>query len=372
MELKANTVLRESGEETEFSSRWEVLELLQSTRYRNSYLARSLRDDLTDHRVTLTVCRYEKRLLTNENYVENVRRRLLHEAEMLTLPLNFLPEPVDFFTCKNTQEKFGGKSGKMLRGIEPVLITETFAGEPLDVLIGREKRLPEERALRLGLRLCDLLIDLHRWRVLAYELRAEDILVDASDHDRIWVASCANYQKSDEGGVVVRDALVVPLTDFGFAAPEVEEGRASLDRRSDIYSLGALVLYLLTGIKARDHRTGEQPARSAIESFSAETQAFLGRCLSNGPKDRFPDAKAARSALSKAITRFQGSGALRASKKVRRALSPSSMSVRHSSTPAPYKPRSAIFDLVKIVLLPVLLPFIILRWLLLDVSNRRR
>ena len=375
MELEANTAIRENGPETEFSSRWEILRPLQATRYRSSYIARSLREDLADHKVTLTVCRYEERLLGNANYVENVRKRLRHEAEMLALPLNFLPEAVDLFESRNRQEKFTFSGGKQLAESEPVLVTESFAGLPLEELVAKGT-LDEVRALRIGLRLCDLLNDLHRWNVIALELRPEDLLIDETDHDRMWVASCANYQRTSAKGTVDAQSLVVPLSDFAFAAPEVEKGSGRLDRRVDIYSLGAMVHYLLTGITARALRLEKKPSWRAIGHLSLETQTFIRRCLALDPVARFDETKSARSAIRSALVNALevAEGRKGAQRPLPAVTAPGALAVEKAARTTTAAPADdpLLPGLVKIALLPVTAPMQALRWIFSDPTGSAR
>ena len=371
MELVAKKTVHEPGTQTEFSSRWEIVEPLQSTRYRNSYRARNLREDLAGHHVTLTVCRYEERLVSNANYVENVRRRLRHEVEMLALPLNFLPEAVDYFVCQNDEDDFPDRPGTPFGSDEPVLVTESFSGVPIDELIGHGP-LDEVRALRIGLRLCDLLNDLHRWQVLAYELRPEDLLVDETDHDRIWVASCANFQKSDEAGRVSPKSLVVPLTDFMFAAPEVEEGRGRLDRRSDLYSLGAMLYHLLTGRDPRQQRTAKKVSWRSIGHLSLETQTCVRRLLSVDPAGRFDDTKSTRAALRRALTSAieVAEGRVPARRPLPPVTAPGAAAVERAAQQCAKqnaKPDEALVPgLMKIALLPLTAPARALKWVFAD------
>jgi serine/threonine protein kinase len=294
MKLKAGSVVVAAGAPDEHSSRWEVLEPVQTTRLRESYLARSGQPECNDHKVLLTVCRYNPRLLANQEYVDNVRRKLLHEAEMLTIPHNALPEPVDLFMTENDQDQFQFSEADHYRRTEPVLVTEALHGKPLDVLITEQGPLPEARALRIVRKIADFLAELHDHGILAYELRPEDILVDVHDHDRVWIGSCANYQVTREG-VVRPGELVVPLSDFAFTAPEVEVGVQPLDRRSDLYSLGALLLYLLAG---------KPPAQVSLSSLplSPETTWLLGSCLAPLPRQRLSSCAELHEALDDAIT----------------------------------------------------------------------
>ena len=303
MELKKGAVVRAIGPDHEHASKWRVLKLVQATRHRSAYLAHNAHPELEDHQVIVTTCRYDPRLLGNRGYVDNVRRRLLHEAQMLTIPHNVLPEPVDLFLTKNSQDSFSFGEAERYRDTEPVLVTEPYYGTPLDELVTRHGPLDQRRALRIGLKLCDLLEDLHRRNVLVYEFRPEDIMVDTTDDDRLWILGCANIQKMGTAERVRVQDLVVPLSDFTYTAPEVEAGAKPLDRRSDIYSFGALMLYTLTGHKPRQF-IGEQGHNEAVYSLRELSPAIcqmLGRCLSFDPAVRCSSPKEVRAALREAF-----------------------------------------------------------------------
>ncbi len=306
MKLKIGAVVQEIGPNNEYASKWEVVKLSQSTRHRTSYLARNAREDLDDHYGTLTFCRYNKKLMDNQSYVDNVRRRLLHEAKMLTIPHNVLPEPVDLFQIENTQDRFSFPGGDRYQNKEPVLVTESYHGKPIDTLVKEEGLLKERRALSLGLKLSELLGDLHQRKVMVYELRPEDILVDDTDHDRLWVVGCANFQCMDKDSRVRRKDLVVPLSDFSFTAPEVEAGQGPLDVRTDIYSFGALLLYMLTGKQARDLLRGDDSYQAVygLRHCSPETCRLLSRCMATVPEDRFRNFEEIRSVLQEALARL--------------------------------------------------------------------
>jgi hypothetical protein len=174
MELAPGTIvaaIAAAGEEGEHTSRWEVLAPFQVTRLRSTWFARSAAPDFSDHRVLLTVCRYNPRLLGRREYVDNVRRRLMHEAEMLTIAHNALPEPVDLFLIDNDQDAFSFPEADRYRRTEPVLVTEALNGRPLDAWVSISGPFTERRALKVARRIADLLGELHGQRILAYEHR---------------------------------------------------------------------------------------------------------------------------------------------------------------------------------------------------------
>jgi serine/threonine-protein kinase len=92
-------------------------------------------------------------------------------------------------------------------------------------------------------------------------------------------------------------------------SPEQAGGEVNLDPRSDIYSLGAVAYFLLTG---QPPFAGRSPSRMVAAHIyeppapvsnhrpdvSEDLQAVVLRCLAKGPADRFPDAESLGIALT--------------------------------------------------------------------------
>ena len=91
-------------------------------------------------------------------------------------------------------------------------------------------------------------------------------------------------------------------------SPEQATGDRELDERSDIYSLGAVAYYLLTGrppfdgeaaigvmiAHARDPVVPPSLVRAGIPE---DLERVVLRCLAKDPADRFPDAASLERAL---------------------------------------------------------------------------
>ncbi|MCU0661324.1 MAG: hypothetical protein MUC50_03250 [Myxococcota bacterium] len=303
MKLQPGTVVKEVDKTPHYPRRYRVLSVAQTTRCHTSYFCRSESEELKDLTVLLTVCNYNPRLLGKRQYVDNLRARLEHQGQMLTTPENALPEPVDFFRIANTEDVFQFEGGEEYKQTEPVLVTERYHGVPLDRLINDKGKLKERRALEIALGLCKLLANFHKHGVLIYELSPEDLVIDETDCDRPWLLSAANHQYMKSNGKIAVGELVVPLTDFAFTAPEVEAGRDSLDARSDIYSLGALLLYMLTAKKPKEViQEGQRPVAAiyALPGLAPETIKLLYRCLAPEPAYRFQDCAAMEKAIVEA------------------------------------------------------------------------
>jgi serine/threonine-protein kinase len=99
----------------------------------------------------------------------------------------------------------------------------------------------------------------------------------------------------------------------GFVSPEQALGRNQLDVRSDIYNVGAVAYFLMTGRLTFERtsviemlhahaREPFVPDYLFTEAVPADLQRVVGRCLEKDPDRRYPDALA----LDKALAACQG------------------------------------------------------------------
>jgi eukaryotic-like serine/threonine-protein kinase len=112
-------------------------------------------------------------------------------------------------------------------------------------------------------------------------------------------AATAVAHLSDEGQI-----LGTPL----FMSPEQALGRHELDERSDIYSLGAVAYYLLTGKPPFDGqseigtliahaREQVKPPSRVNSDIPHDLERVVMSCLAKSPAERFPDAASLERAL---------------------------------------------------------------------------
>ena len=90
-----------------------------------------------------------------------------------------------------------------------------------------------------------------------------------------------------------------------FSAPEVLHGQP-LTQRSDLYSLGALLYLLLTGVAPEEQtswiRTPAQKLRERTQRVSKGTEELVLRAISPDPSERFQNADEMSEALQQQIT----------------------------------------------------------------------
>jgi serine/threonine-protein kinase len=94
-----------------------------------------------------------------------------------------------------------------------------------------------------------------------------------------------------------------------FMSPEQASGDDAVDGRSDIYSLGAVLYYMLTGqppfmsdnpLKVMIAHASQEvvPPRQLNPELPAELEEIVLRCLEKDPEHRFQDVSALRRAMN--------------------------------------------------------------------------
>jgi len=217
-------------------------------------------------------------------------------------------------------------------------------GEALSTRVQREGRLPTGEAVRILSELSEALGYAHGRGVVHRDVKPENILLELPQ----------GVVRLTDFGVAKGLAASSSLTTEGaligtphYMSPEQASGRADVDTRSDIYSMGALAFTLFTGRPPftgrspseilRQHLTQEPPRlRDQAPELPAALEEAVRRCLAKEPSARWPSAAEFAKALQSSgdswwrslLRRTQTSKALPAG-------SPGSFS---ASTPMPSSP----------------------------------
>jgi serine/threonine protein kinase len=124
---------------------------------------------------------------------------------------------------------------------EPYLVMEYVKGQSLQELVSRENRtLPLSTTLRLVQEIAEALHYAHTQGVIHRDIKPANILVDENGHAKIADFGIAKLNQTNltlHGQVLGSPA---------YMAPE-QLGDADVDSRSDLFSLGVILYYMLTG-----------------------------------------------------------------------------------------------------------------------------
>jgi len=147
----------------------------------------------------------------------------------------------------------------------------------------------------------------HRAGIIHRDIKPENILVTAAGQAKILDFGIARREASGHTLTTSGTVLGTPR----YMSPEQVQGK-TLDRRSDLYSLGAVLYFLFTGVEpfvAPDIRGTLMAHLRGVERAPSDLDPTLPRALSDAilralsvePERRFPTADAFAAVLSQAL-----------------------------------------------------------------------
>lgn len=146
----------------------------------------------------------------------------------------------------------------------------------------------EKEAREIGLQLCSLAEQFHRHGWVYNGFEPYGIVLDRERRVRL-----IGFDRARRAGTRVEDAPTYPSR--GFTAPELFGANAVYDLRADVYSIGAMLQYLLTGESAgMSEGAGLYPVATVLPNF----ERLLARALAEEPAERFQSVSDLREALS--------------------------------------------------------------------------
>jgi serine/threonine protein phosphatase PrpC len=164
-------------------------------------------------------------------------------------------------------------------------VFEQIQGQPMAHI----DQTSEKEARALGLQLCALAEQFHRngWVYNGFE--PYGVVLDQEGRVRL---IC--FDRARQAGTRVGTASIYPSR--GYTPPELFEPEAVYDPRADVYSIGALLQFLLTG-------EGLGPSEGAslypIASVFPDFERLLAKALAADPADRFQTIEELRLALTR-------------------------------------------------------------------------
>lgn len=157
-------------------------------------------------------------------------------------------------------------------------------------------RLDRQRALNVVLQAGEALEFAHQAGLVHRDVKPMNILLDAEGHARLCDFDLASTRDSTGG-----TASGAAIGTFLYAAPESLEDGRSADRRSDVYSLGMTLLFVLYG-RPLPTRAIQRGAALALElGCAASLLSIIARATNPNPNERYGRVAELCDALSKVL-----------------------------------------------------------------------
>ena len=167
------------------------------------------------------------------------------------------------------------------------VVRQYAKGVPLSLL---ENSLTEPQIISIGIQLCNILSYLHEQTppVIHRDIKPQNIVMDETGN--ITLIDFGISRLYDEKASA--DTVFFGTQEF---APPEQYGFAQTDNRADIFSLGVVLAWLLTG-------------RTTLKAFhirNRRMEHIVRKCTAFAPQDRFRDAKSVKRALKNADAHVQ-------------------------------------------------------------------
>ena len=212
---------------------------------------------------------------------EQIRGRLNREIEAISRLRN--PHVVPFYEVLELFDNFLG------------IVMDFIDGVTLELLVKREGPLDVRRACKVLRQVANGVHEAHEVGMIHRDLKPENAMLEVmpAGDDFVHVLDFG-IVRLDDGVSMTRGFLGTPL----YASPE-QAMAGDVDRRSDIYSLGAIFFYLLTGRPPfvsdnvyeilRAHVRTPAPTLAATRpngNFSEDLEALVASMLAKSPANR--------------------------------------------------------------------------------------
>lgn len=132
---------------------------------------------------------------------------------------------------------------------------ELINGPTLDRYVAEKKHLSESEALSITGKIARALSLSHAANVIHRDIKPENILIDEQRIPRVTDFGVVMHQ-GDDHLTLTQEGFMVGSVHF--SSPEQVEGTRDIDGRSDIYSLGATLYFMLTGKTVYSGKSSEE------------------------------------------------------------------------------------------------------------------
>ena len=193
----------------------------------------------------------------------------------------------------------------------PYIVMEYLVGESLAALLEREGRMPVSRAADLIAQACRGVAAAHEIGIVHRDLKPHNLFVcrreDGTDLLKVLDFGVAKLQAIDEASAATRTGMV--LGTAAYMSPEQARGDRTVDGKTDVYALGAILYELVSQRRPHPgdsqnailHHISTQPAvplETVQPDLAPEFVDVVRRAIASDPATRPASADALAQALA--------------------------------------------------------------------------
>jgi eukaryotic-like serine/threonine-protein kinase len=179
-------------------------------------------------------------------------------------------------------------------------VMELLDGISLQGLVDRFGPQPAPRVIQMLRQVCESLEEAHRRGLIHRDIKPNNIFacMVGIEHDFIKVLDFGLVKNLSRNDSLQLTATGVTAGTPAYMAPEVATGEESIDGRTDVYALGCVAYFLLTGTPVFDEKTATATAMAHVQKIPSppshrsetpippELETLILRCLAKRPDDR--------------------------------------------------------------------------------------
>jgi predicted Ser/Thr protein kinase len=179
-------------------------------------------------------------------------------------------------------------------------------GESLAARLKREGRLAVEEARRILIEIADALDYAHKLGVIHRDIKPDNVLIEV-DTGRALLTDFGIAKAVGAGQTMTELGSVLGTPQY--MSPEQAQGKADIDHRTDLYSLGAMGYAMLAGRLPFEggtpadimvqHITKKAPSlKSLAPNIPVDIATALTKSLAKDPNSRYSDARSLKQAIT--------------------------------------------------------------------------
>lgn len=253
---------------TVLSDRYEIKKILGHGGMGAVYLASDRRLTVKQWAVKETIFDYD----SQDERIE-IEKLFIDEAHILArLDHPNLPKVVDFFS----------------EGDHKYLVMEYIEGETLEkIVLGEKGYLPVDKVIHYGLQIAEVLDYLHNRKpnpIIFRDLKPSNVMVTADNRVKLIDFGIARIFTSG------KDKDTIILGTPGYAPPE-QYGKSQTNERSDIFSFGATLYFVLTKEDPGKSPFHFPPITNFNSNVPKELEEVILKAVSIAPESRYSSMK---------------------------------------------------------------------------------